>query len=102
MTTTTQLGGSYIGVELSADLASAALDKGLALYPPPNVFDLGGANFGPSWTPDGKRIIFSSNHKNPRGGNFDLYLINPDGSGLGCRPPPLRAVTAASGHAAQG
>jgi TolB protein len=43
---------------------------------------LGGANFGPSWTPDGKRIIFSSNYKNPRGGNFDLYLINPDGSDL--------------------
>jgi TolB protein len=43
---------------------------------------LGGANFGPSWTPDGRRIVFSSNYKNPRGGNFDLYLINPDGSGL--------------------
>lgn len=43
---------------------------------------LGGANFGPSWTPDGKRIIFSSNYKNPRSGNFDLYLIDPDGSNL--------------------
>jgi Tol biopolymer transport system component len=46
------------------------------------ITSLGGANFGPSWTPDGKRIIFSSNYKNPRSGNFDLYLINPDGSGL--------------------
>lgn len=46
------------------------------------VTNLGGANFGPSWTPDGRRIIFSSNYKNPRSGNFDLYLINPDGSGL--------------------
>jgi TolB protein len=43
---------------------------------------LGGANFGPSWTPDGKRIIFSSNHKNPRSRNFDLYLVGTDGSGL--------------------
>src|SRR6185436_9622588 len=43
---------------------------------------LGGGNFGPTWTPDGKRIIFSSNYTNPRGGNFDLYLINLDGSGL--------------------
>jgi TolB protein len=43
---------------------------------------LGGANFGPSWTPDGKRIIFSSNYRNPRSGNFDLYLIDPDGSNL--------------------
>jgi TolB protein len=43
---------------------------------------LGGANFGPSWTPDGRRIIFSSNHKNPRSRNFDLFLVNLDGSGL--------------------
>ncbi len=46
------------------------------------ITHLGGANFGPSWTPDGKRIIFSSNHKNPRSGNFDLYLVNLDGSNL--------------------
>ncbi|MEO5590684.1 MAG: hypothetical protein ABIS03_13935 [Gemmatimonadaceae bacterium] len=46
------------------------------------VTNLGGANFGPSWTPDGRKIIFSSNYKTPRSGNFDLYLINPDGSGL--------------------
>ncbi|HVF40962.1 MAG TPA: hypothetical protein VM939_13765 [Gemmatimonadaceae bacterium] len=43
---------------------------------------LGGANFGPSWTPDGNRIVFSSNYKNPRSGNFDLYVVNADGSGL--------------------
>ena len=46
------------------------------------ITQLGGANFGPSWTPDGKRLIFSSNYKQPRSGNFDLYLINLDGSGL--------------------
>ncbi len=43
---------------------------------------LGGANFGPSWTPDGKRIIFSSNFPEPRSGNFDLYTVNENGSGL--------------------
>lgn len=43
---------------------------------------LGGANFAPVFTPDGKKIIFSSNYENPRSGAFDLYLINPDGSGL--------------------
>lgn len=37
---------------------------------------------GPSWTPDGKQIIFSSNHKNPRGGNFDIYIVSLDGTGL--------------------
>jgi Tol biopolymer transport system component len=42
---------------------------------------LGGANFGPSWTPDGRRIVFSSNHQNPRSRNFDLYLVGLDGTG---------------------
>jgi Tol biopolymer transport system component len=46
------------------------------------ITQLGGANFGPSWTPDGKRLIFSSNYKQPRSGNFDLYLIGLDGTGL--------------------
>lgn len=46
------------------------------------ISNLGGANFGPSWTPDGKRIVFSSNHRNPRSGNFDLYLVDRDGSNL--------------------
>ncbi|MEO6443989.1 MAG: hypothetical protein ABIZ91_17950, partial [Gemmatimonadaceae bacterium] len=40
------------------------------------VTALGGANFGPSWSPDGRKIIFSSNHVAPRSGNFDLYLVD--------------------------
>jgi len=43
---------------------------------------LGGANFAPSWHPDGKRIIFASNMADPNGRDFDLYLINVDGTGL--------------------
>jgi TolB protein len=31
------------------------------------VTSLGGANFAPFFTPDGRRIIFASNHTNPRG-----------------------------------
>jgi TolB protein len=46
------------------------------------ITTLGGANFAPIFTPDGRRIIFSSNHKNPRSRNFDLYLVNLDGTGL--------------------
>jgi len=46
------------------------------------ITNLGGANFAPFFTPDGARIIFSSNHKNPRSRNFDLYLVNVDGTGL--------------------
>lgn len=49
---------------------------------PHQVTALGGANFAPVFTPDGKKIIFSSNYENPRSGAFDLYLINPDGTGL--------------------
>lgn len=46
------------------------------------ITNLGGANFAPFYTPDGNRIIFSSNYKNPHSRNFDLYLINVDGTGL--------------------
>jgi TolB protein len=46
------------------------------------VTQLGGANFAPFFTPDGRRIIFSSNHKNPRSRNFDLFLVNADGTAL--------------------
>lgn len=46
------------------------------------VTRLGGANFAPSWHPDGKRLIFASNIDDPKGRNFDLYLINIDGTGL--------------------
>lgn len=48
----------------------------------------GATNWAPSWHPDGKRIIFSSNVDDYRedlktyGHNFELYLINRDGSGL--------------------
>lgn len=49
---------------------------------PRQVTHLGGANFAPVFTPDGKKIIFSSNYESPHSGAFDLFLINPDGSGL--------------------
>ncbi|HET7319542.1 MAG TPA: hypothetical protein VFK23_10430, partial [Nitrospirota bacterium] len=48
----------------------------------------GATNWAPSWHPDGKRIIFSSNMDDWRpkirkfGSNFELYLINIDGTGL--------------------
>ncbi len=44
--------------------------------------ELGGANFAPYFDPDGGRIIFSSNHGSPDPRNFDLYLIDIDGTGL--------------------
>jgi TolB protein len=46
------------------------------------VTHLGVASFAPYFFPDGKRIIFGSNLKDPHGRNFDLFAINVDGTGL--------------------
>jgi TolB protein len=46
------------------------------------VTGLGAASFAPYFHPDGRRIIFSSNHPEPKGRNFDLYLVGDDGAGL--------------------
>ncbi len=46
------------------------------------VTHLGGANFAPYWRPDGKRILFSSNHEDPNGREFEIYMIGVDGTGL--------------------
>jgi TolB protein len=40
------------------------------------------ASFAPTFTPDGKKILFSSNKHNCDGRKFELYLINVDGSNL--------------------
>ena len=48
------------------------------------VTKLNAASFAPYFTPDGKRIIFCTNHfaTDPRKRNFDLAVINVDGTGL--------------------
>jgi len=43
---------------------------------------LGGANFAPYFFPNGQRILFSTNHHDPRGREFDIFAVNLDGSGL--------------------
>ena len=43
---------------------------------------LAGASSAPFFTPDGKRVLFSTNFVNPRGPDFDIYAINIDGTGL--------------------
>jgi len=40
------------------------------------------ASFAPTFTPDGKQILFSSNKHDCDGRKFELYLINVDGTGL--------------------
>jgi TolB protein len=44
--------------------------------------DFNCAAFAPTFTPDGKQILFSSNKHNCDGRKFELFLINVDGSGL--------------------
>ncbi len=46
------------------------------------ITDFGCASFAPTFTPDGKKILFASNKHNCDGRRFELFLINPDGSGL--------------------
>ena len=46
------------------------------------VTRLNAASFAPFFHPDGRRIIFSSNHGDPRGREFDLYMVRDDGTGL--------------------
>ncbi|HVM11465.1 MAG TPA: hypothetical protein VM638_03175 [Actinomycetota bacterium] len=45
------------------------------------VTSLGAAAFAPSFLDSG-RILFSSNHLDPKGRNFDIFLIGVDGTGL--------------------
>ena len=47
-----------------------------------SITALGKANWAPSWSHDGKRIIFATNHTTARGFPFTLYMINTDGTGL--------------------
>jgi len=46
------------------------------------ITDFGCASFAPTFTPDGKKILFSSNKHNCDGRKFELYMINADGTGL--------------------
>ncbi|HEX5045094.1 MAG TPA: hypothetical protein VFV75_19525 [Candidatus Polarisedimenticolaceae bacterium] len=46
------------------------------------VTDNGAANFAPYFHPDGRRILFASNVHDPKGRDFDLYLVGIDGQGL--------------------
>lgn len=49
---------------------------------PKQITSFGCASFAPTFTPDGKRILFASNKHNCGGRKFELFLVNLDGSGL--------------------
>jgi Tol biopolymer transport system component len=46
------------------------------------VTHLNKASFAPYFFPDDKRIIFASNYADPKGRDFDLYMVKTDGTGL--------------------
>jgi TolB protein len=46
------------------------------------ITDFGCASFAPTFTPDGKRILFASNKHHCDGREFELFMVNLDGSGL--------------------
>jgi hypothetical protein len=49
---------------------------------PRQVTYLDAASFAPFFHPGGRRILFSSNHGDPRGREFDLWAIDVDGTRL--------------------
>ena len=46
------------------------------------ITHIGCASFAPTFTPDGKKILFSSNKNDCDGRKFELFLVNLDGSDL--------------------
>jgi len=49
---------------------------------PKQITNYGCASFAPTFTPDGKKLLFSSNKQKCDSRDFELYTINLDGSGL--------------------
>ncbi|HRF55042.1 MAG TPA: hypothetical protein PK027_11370, partial [Aquimonas sp.] len=43
---------------------------------------LDAASFAPFFFPDGKRVLFSTNHQSPGGRDFDIWAVNTDGTDL--------------------
>jgi TolB protein len=46
------------------------------------ITNYGCASFAPTFTPDGKKILFSSNKNKCDSRDFELFLVNVDGTGL--------------------
>ena len=75
------------GLLLAAFVVAARDD---ALLPRPDEVHLrnlrqltfAGENAEGYFAPDGRRIIVASNHPDPRGRNFDTWMVRDDGEGL--------------------
>ena len=49
---------------------------------PKQITNYGCASFAPTFSPDGKTILFSSNKNKCDSRDFELFTIHPDGTGL--------------------
>jgi Tol biopolymer transport system component len=49
---------------------------------PRQITSMGCAAFAPTYSPDGKKIVFASNKHNCDGRKFELFMMNTDGSGV--------------------
>jgi len=52
------------------------------ITPPVQLTNNNGTNFAPFFLPDDSGVIFSSNMHDPMGGDFQLYTVKLDGTGL--------------------
>jgi Tol biopolymer transport system component len=69
-------------IALTAVLLAAAAQIGAGAPQPITGIE----NAFPAWSPDGSKIVFQSN----RTGEWHLYLMNPDGTGVRDLTPTLR------------
>ena len=67
---------------LTAPMKMEIVVAGAAGENPRIVTNFGCASFAPTFTPDGKKILFASNKHECDSRHFELYLMNVDGSGL--------------------
>jgi len=75
---------AYMTLLEESQIRPMALELFVADADGKNAFQVthnGAANFGPYFFPDAKRIIFASNVGDPKGRNFDLWMIKDDGTG---------------------
>src|SRR3954447_12715137 len=96
MTTTAQLGGSYIGVELSADLAAAALALARRFHDGATLWVI-----SPQWEPHAHHVAVEFVHPVIMGKRAlpSVALVDPDPvaeAGVAARPGDLLIAGAAA------